>query len=311
MRTPRYSVVIAAFNAGRTIASAVASTLTQTESDLEVIVVDDGSSDGTAEVVERIRDSRVRLLSQVNNGPAAARNTGVAAARGRYVSFLDSDDLWLPSYLARAGSALDQALRPGFAYTDAYAFDSTSGRVRRRTAMELMRPPTPPPAECDRFLVELLRRNFVYTSTTVPRTVLEDVGGYDESMLGAEDYELWLRIVARGYRPVWIPGQHALYRIHSGQLSRDRLRMTRECAAMFRSLSFDAMPVPQREVVIRRRRETERELRIATRDDRVRWAVRQLRHALGRVRQRVGLGDSWYDPPPVEVATAFPDLRAV
>lgn len=262
-------------------------------------------------MIEQIRDSRVRLLSQANQGPASARNTGIAAACGRYVSFLDSDDLWLPGYLALVGSALDQAFRPGFAYTDAYAFDSASGRVRRRTAMELMRPPTPPPADSDRFLVELLRRNFVYTSTTVPKAVLEDVGGYDESMLGAEDYELWLRIVARGYRPVWIPGQHALYRIHSRQLSRDRLRMTRECAAMFRGLSLDEMPSPQREVVIQRCRETAREVRIASGDARVRWMVRQLRHALGHIRQRLGLGDSWYDPAPDDVATAFPDLRAV
>src|SRR5450755_2097977 len=93
---PEFSVVVPADNAAGTISSAVRSVLAQTQPDLEVIVVDDGSTDATAEIVAGIEDSRVRVISQDNRGLPAARNAGVAAARGTYIALLDSDDLYLP-----------------------------------------------------------------------------------------------------------------------------------------------------------------------------------------------------------------------
>ncbi|HME03257.1 MAG TPA: glycosyltransferase, partial [Solirubrobacteraceae bacterium] len=209
---PRFSVVMAAYNAAATIAGAIASVLAQTESDLELIVVDDGSTDATRQVVEQSADMRVKLLSQPNRGPGGARNSGIAVAAGTLVAFLDSDDLWLPRYLELAAGALAKTTNPGLAYTDAYALDATSGKVRRRSAMGRMCPPDPPPSDPDAFLLELLKRNFVFNSTTVPRTVLETVGGYDAAKRSAEDYELWLRIIVGGYRAAWVPGRQAIYR---------------------------------------------------------------------------------------------------
>src|SRR5690348_11964260 len=130
MTNPRLSVVIPAYNAATTIRAAVTSTLRQTRPVLEVIVVDDGSADATADVVSAIGDPRVRLISRVNGGPSAARNAGIAAARGEFVAFLDSDDLWLPGYAERATAALSSAANPGFAYTDAYVFDTGRGQVK-------------------------------------------------------------------------------------------------------------------------------------------------------------------------------------
>ncbi len=199
MSAPRFSVIIAAYNAERTVAAAVRAALAQTVGDLEVIVVDDGSQDRTAAVVQQLGDPRVQLLSQVNKGPAVARNLAIGESHGTYLSFLDSDDLWLPRYLELAGAALDRTERAGFAYTDAYVFDPVSGRVRRETAMQPFKPPIPPPADSEGFLLELLRRNFVYGSATVPRHVLDEVGGWNTSRVQAEDYELWLRILAAGY----------------------------------------------------------------------------------------------------------------
>ena len=312
MLTPQFSVIIAAFNAERTVAAAVHAALAQTRADLEVIVVDDGSEDRTAAVVEQIGDPRVRVLRQSNRGPAAARNAGISASRGKYLAFLDSDDLWLPGYLGLAGAALDRTENPGFAYTDAYAFDALSGKVRRQTAMEPMRPPIPPPPDREQFLLELIQRNFVYGSTTVPRRVLDHVGGWDDAQVQAEDYELWLRILTAGYNPVWIPGQHALYRLHAGQRHGDEVRMCSDLLSMYARLSLQSMPTAaHREVLARRCRELERELRVVRGDDRIRWALRQLRHRAGRVRQRVGLGDSWHEHPPAEVAAAFPDLASI
>src|SRR4051812_28108863 len=105
---PTFSVAIPAYNAAATIAPALRSVLAQTRGDFEAIVVDDGSTDATAEAVGPfLEDGRITLVQQENRGLSGARNTALASARGRYVSLLDSDDLWLPHYLERMGEALD------------------------------------------------------------------------------------------------------------------------------------------------------------------------------------------------------------
>src|SRR4051794_19536973 len=96
-----------AYNTGDFVGMAIGSVLRQTCGDFELIVVDDGSTDDTAERVRRCADARVRLIQQTNRGPAAARNTAIRAACGAYVSMLDSDDLWLPSYLESMGRAFE------------------------------------------------------------------------------------------------------------------------------------------------------------------------------------------------------------
>ena len=312
MPAPRYSVVIAAFNAERTITSAIESALSQTATELEVVVVNDGSVDATAEIVQGIPDSRVRLLSTPNQGPATARNAGIAVSRGKYVSFLDSDDLWLPEYLELAGAALDEAENPGFAYTDAYVFDSLTGRVRRQSAMHDQRPPSPPPRDRNDFLLELLKRNFVFVSTTVPRSVLDDVDGWDQNCLGWEDYNLWLRIVLHGHDAVWVPGKHALYRVHPGQRSRQQVEMRTHALEMLQQLSSEPMPTDaHRELLARRLRYAEREVQILNGEAPVRHALRTFRHGLGWLRQRLGLAYTWYGRAPREVASVFPDLKGI
>jgi len=310
---PLFSVVIPAYNAASTITSAVRSALTQTRADLEVIVVDDGSTDETAAVVAAIEDPSVRLLAQPNRGQSAARNNGIATARGKYVVFLDSDDLLLPRYVELVARALAEADRPGFAYTDAYAFDPLTGKIRQRTVTQRMRPPIPPPRDAPGFLLELLKRNFIYVSTTVPKHVFEEVGGFDAQRTGgAEDYELWLKIVIAGYCPVWVPGQQALYRSHAGQVSRDQERTDRGLAGIYAGLRLEDMPTAaHRELLVARRRELARELAIHAGRARTGAVLRAGRHALGRVRTWAGFGERWYDVAPPEVASAFSDLTAV
>jgi len=105
--TPRFSIVIPTYNRATSIRHTLAGCFAQNFEDFEVIVVDDGSSDNTLEVLNSIQDSRLVVLSQDNAGPAAARNTGMDAVRGEYIAFLDSDDVWYPDYLESA----DQSLR--------------------------------------------------------------------------------------------------------------------------------------------------------------------------------------------------------
>src|ERR1700739_2112141 len=149
--TPKFTVIVPAYNAARTIEATISSVLAQTCQDLELIVVDDGSVDETASLAEAVEDRRVTGISQPNRGLPAARNSGIARARAERLSFLDSDDLWLPDFLQSAGTTLDAHPGAGFAYADAYAFDSLSGRVRRRTAMGCQRPPVPPPTDSGAF----------------------------------------------------------------------------------------------------------------------------------------------------------------
>jgi glycosyltransferase involved in cell wall biosynthesis len=303
---PRFSVVVPAYNAQATVISAVRSVLAQTRPNLEVIVVDDGSTDATAEVVKRIDDDRVRLISQSNLGLPAARNAGVTAARGEYISLLDSDDLFLPRYLERSERALRSTADAGFAYTDAYVFDAVSGRVRRRSAMARSNPPSPPPADANGFLLALLKSNFVYVSTTIPRRVLEAVGGFDEARGSSEDYELWLRIVLNGYRAVWMPGREALYRRHPGQMSRQLVTMSRNLLAVYDGLQMTDMPTAaHRALLTRRRRAARFELRVVSP-----LAALVPLGWVGAIK-RAGVGEAWYETPPPEVRAAFPDLTAV
>jgi glycosyltransferase involved in cell wall biosynthesis len=309
---PVCSVVIPAYNAAATVDAAIRSALSQTRSDLEVIVIDDGSTDTTAEVAEQIGDPRVRVLSQPNRGLPAARNAGIRAARGTYVAFLDSDDLWLPSYLDLATRALAAINNPGFAYTDAYTFEPVTGKVYRHPTMHRMHPPVPPPADAAGFLLELLKRNFVYVSTVVPRSVLDEVGGFDESRTSVEDYELWLRILVAGHPAAWVPGQHALYRMHGGQMSSRLTTMYQNVADVYASLRLEDMPtVAHRELLESRRQWAQRELAALEGKSSLHGLRRRVSHTLGRIRLRSGLGGSWYEAAPPEVAAAFPDLTAV
>jgi glycosyltransferase involved in cell wall biosynthesis len=303
--SPVFSVVVPAYNAQSTVASAVRSVLAQTRCDAEVIVVDDGSTDGTYAQLERLAGRRVRIARRPHGGIAAARNAGISLARGRYIAFLDSDDLLLPRYLELAGEVLERADRLGFAYTDAYAFDPVAGLVGPRR-MEGGTPPTPPPDDCERFQLELLRRNFVYVSAIVPRSVLEALGGFDESLGAAEDYELWLRIVRAGYMPVWIPGRHALYRVHDRQLSNDRLALREAERSILQALLAESVPSDAHRRALRRHlRNVERDLRILRGEARVAASVRCARGALGSL---LGLDRRRWGPPPADVAGSYPDL---
>lgn len=235
---PRASIVIPAYDAEATIRGAVESALAQTEPGLEVVVVDDGSEDETAAVVESIEDERVSLIVQANAGPSAARNAGIERAKGEFVAFLDSDDLLLPGYLERMTGALDGAPDAGFAFTDAWSVDAASGRVRVLGAMEEGRPPGPLPRDAGGLLELLVRENFVYTAVTARTAVLREVGGYDAGLPTAEDYELWLRILSAGYGGAFVDDRLAVRCERSDSLTRDELRMYGGMKAALRTLAL-------------------------------------------------------------------------
>jgi glycosyltransferase involved in cell wall biosynthesis len=175
--------------------------------------VDDGSTDRTPEVLERLArlEPRLRALRGAGRGVSAARNAALAAATGRYVAFLDDDDGWLPEKLAKQVAYLDAHPAVALVYTRAEA--------RYDDGRRCVVPRTQTPAET---LEALLASDVImHSSVMVRRTTLEAVGGFDETMRAAEDYDLWLRIAAR-YRIACLSKTLTIYRA-SGSRSRERL----------------------------------------------------------------------------------------
>jgi glycosyltransferase involved in cell wall biosynthesis len=209
---PLVSVVVPAYNAARTLPETVQSVLDQSMRDIEVIVVDDGSTDETLETARAIDDPRVTVLPQPNGGVSAARNNGARAARGRYVAFLDSDDLWLPHKLERQLEILERepdvhAVQAGVVFVD----DGLQPlSVRPCADWE------------DPLLDTLYFRNLpAFPSTVIiTREKLLERGGFDTSLVILEDWELavhaaWHWDLRSVHEPL------GLYRFHPGNRSRD------------------------------------------------------------------------------------------
>lgn len=216
---PTFSVVIPAYQAAATIGDAVASVLDQEYADWEIVVVDDGSTDGTAETARAAAhsDPRVRVFSQENAGPAAARNAGSARASGRYVCRLDADDVYLPGYLAAYASQISD--HPDYDIFCSNGFVQTADGERRlmllggefETAREIT-------------LAEMLRSNKVFTTNVYRRRVTGLAGGSRDGFY-VEDYDLWIRAMVRGARVWFFPDVLAVYRQSSEQMSADRITM--------------------------------------------------------------------------------------
>ncbi|HEX6788038.1 MAG TPA: glycosyltransferase [Gaiellaceae bacterium] len=301
---PTFSIVIAAHNAARTLPSTIRSVLAQTVEDYEVVVVDDGSLDGTGDALRQTsEDARIRYLRQEQTGPAGARNAGIQAATGSFVCLLDSDDLWLPTYLQAMADAFEAEPSASLGYTDAWRLDDRTRRIFRTTIMGTQRSPENPPREHEALLVELLTRNFVYTSATVRRSVLIDVGGF-QTFARSEDYELWLRIAAAGHTFVRAPGLQAVYRDRPGSRIHDRRAMVEGRLEIYDFvLRTYELTRTARSVAEARLREAKKDLASLT-DGTAIAEPKSLRRIVRDLRL-------FRTTVPREVARAFPDLHAV
>jgi glycosyltransferase involved in cell wall biosynthesis len=187
------SAIIPTFNRVRDVRVAIETALAQTypASALEIVVVDDGSTDGTAEVLRGAFGDRIRLLGKQNGGVSSARNHGLAAARGAYLALLDSDDEWLPAHVEAAVDFLEA--RPGFGMviTDVTRMDAA------RRDVEVFRRRAFIPQDGDVLRWVLRNPALVPASATFRREVYEDVGGFDEGLRTAEDLDFHLRVAAR------------------------------------------------------------------------------------------------------------------
>lgn len=181
------SVVIPSYNRASYLKEAVDSVLRQNPRPLEVIVVDDGSTDETAEVLKSFGSSII-AIRQARMGVSAARNTGIRNARGRWIAFLDSDDLWLPGKLAAQMDYLGKNPGPGICQTQEI-WIRNGKRLNPRKIHEK--------PQGERFDLLLERCLVSPSAVAIHREIFDEVGLFDESLPACEDYDLWLRIGCR------------------------------------------------------------------------------------------------------------------
>jgi len=206
------SVVMPCYNGERFIAAAIDSVLAQTHTDIELIVVDDGSTDGSLDVVHRYGD-KVRLLTQTNQGPSAARNHGIYSATGEYVAFLDADDWWEPRFAEVMVAALKQA--------DAVL--AYCGWQNVYTEGSSPPPFVPPEYENENKRVTLLSNASLWPihAMLTRRNALLEIGAFDVRLPACEDYDLWLKLTFT--RPiVRVPEVFAYYRHHKALADTDK-----------------------------------------------------------------------------------------
>jgi len=232
---PLVSVVIPAYNAEAYIADTVDSALAQTYYPIEVLVADDGSSDRTADIVSDYRPP-VRYLHQENRGPAGARNLALRHARGRYIAFLDADDVWHPEKLRVQVQLMEQN-------PDAGICGARSMTLRH--GAELHWPPLDREPECRRVaLKDIVVKNRFRTSTViVRRAAVSEAGEFDESIFGPEDWDMWRRIVQHSEGLLVDLVLECHWR-RAGSVGSDARRMRRNCCKVLRKSFADNPSFP-------------------------------------------------------------------
>lgn len=216
---PKISIIIPVYNGATTIQATVDSVLKQTFSDFELIVVDDDSTDNTLEILSQYTDSRIQVLSCPHGGAAVSRNRGLKQASGEYIAFLDADDLWTPDKLEAQLNALQTHPKAAVAYSWTDFLDEAGNwrQAGRHTRVN-----------GDAF-AQMLRSNFLENGSNplICRSALDDVGGFDESLTGGQDWDLYLRLAAR-YLFVNVPAVQIFYRIRSHSISSNITRQEQQ-----------------------------------------------------------------------------------
>jgi glycosyltransferase involved in cell wall biosynthesis len=209
--------VIPAHNAERYFGAALDSALAQTYEPLEIVIVDDGSTDGTAAAIaEYTTHSNVRTVRTENRGPSAARNRGAAEANGAFLAFLDADDVWMPERVARCIGYLDDHPAVGWVTTDRFVIEddvvTTKHWYDEATKAAFSEPQA----------AAIAKENFVANGWVVRRELFDRFGGFDETLWRAEDYELWIRFILAGARAGFVDEALGWYRVREGSLSANR-----------------------------------------------------------------------------------------
>ena len=214
--TPFFSIVIPAYNAAHLIVDALKSVFGQTIDNYEIIVINDGSPD-TPQLEQALKPwlNDIIYIQRPNGGPAAARNSGILAAKGQYIAFLDSDDEWLPSHLAEMKEVLERDPTLDLVYGDAVNF----GDLAEVGATTMSANPSEGLATFESLV--LCKCTVVGSTVVARRQALIDAGLFDENFVHGEDFDLWARLAYRGGRIDYRKHIHARRRIHKNNLTVD------------------------------------------------------------------------------------------
>lgn len=245
LASPLVSVIMPAYNARPFIAESIQSVLGQNYQNIELIVVDDGSNDGTPELAEQF-GSRVNVLRQKNAGPAAARNRGMAAARGKFLAFLDADDVWLPGKVTLQVQYLET-------HPDVGVVFGTFVRWYARPDGSFSGPPPPVnmdslfnlvPEQSGWIYKALLFDNVIHIITAmIRREVIEKVGWLDESLATGEDYDFWLR-VSQQFRSDKLARTLAYYRMHAASITQVPRKENNEYKVLLKTVAAYGLKGP-------------------------------------------------------------------
>ena len=209
MSMPEVSVVIAAYNAERYVHEAIQSVLDQTFDNLEVVVIDDGSTDDTLDIIRQFRSPRVRVFAMENAGQTTAKNRGIRESTGRFVGFCDADDRWHPEKLEKQLPLFDASENVAVVYSSESSIDHAGNVLPDRVDASLR----------GRVVDALFLENFVpFGSALVRRECLLKVGAFDEDLRMGIDWDLWLRIAAH-HDFECVPDSLYVYRKWPGQMS--------------------------------------------------------------------------------------------
>jgi len=228
----RFSIVIPCYNAERWLAAAIQSCLDQTARDLEVIVVDDGSTDGSRAIAEQAakRDARIRVIHQDNQGVGAARNAGLASASGEYVNFVDADDLLAPEKLAVQGAVLDENSKIDCVLCDGSGVDADGREVMERL-VDSRRLAGPAPM----FELFFSGGQFPPLIPLLRRRVAVDAGGFDtdRGVAGWADTAFWMQVGLTGATQHFVDRRLCQYRIHPASMSANQEAMNDAAGRMY------------------------------------------------------------------------------
>jgi glycosyltransferase involved in cell wall biosynthesis len=218
--SPKISVIIPAYNSERYLLESLQSVLDQTFQDYEVIVVDDGSTDGTKHRVLSVAGP-ITYIHQPNQGPAAARNTGIRAARGELICFLDADDSWARNKLQMQVDYMDRNAGVSLVFSDEEEFDEHGVQCVSLLSRSAFHSELAKGGIVAAAFEKLLGENFIPTSTVMVRTAsLREAGPFDVALRGPEDRDMWSRLAVRG--PIaCIPQVLGRKRVVASSVSRD------------------------------------------------------------------------------------------
>ena len=228
MSNPLVSVIMPVYNGERYISEAIESVLSQTYQNLELIIVNDGSTDNSKTAIESyLQDPRIRYFEQPNAGVAAARNTAIKESQGKLIGFLDQDDFWYINKLKIQIEYLERHKNISLVYSDYEVIDEINNKIENasdKADYDL--------SKCDFVSLFIKNKIGILTVLTYKRCILSS-GQFNQNLKGTDDYELWMKIALQ-YKLAYQPEVLAAYRSHGYNTSNDKLKML-----IFESMALD------------------------------------------------------------------------